>query len=152
MSKDHTKAALLWGHVVWYFGRQGDRARRLFPARLLGVSFVPGPTALPAKSEGNQMTLSAISRYRGGAIDEVEPLAQTLKAIYLKYGVSYRLSRFQDGPNQGDWLVIVTYADATAYEKAQSLFAEDAELQQVFIKIAKFATRISREMVVDLAL
>ena len=98
------------------------------------------------------MTLSAISRYRGGAIDEVGPLAQTLKAIYLKYGVGYRLSCFQSGPNEGDWLVIVTYADATAYEKAQALFSEDAELQQVFIKIAKFATRISREMVVDLAL
>jgi hypothetical protein len=38
------------------------------------------------------MTLSAISHYRGGAIDELLPLAQTLKAIYLKYGVSYRLS------------------------------------------------------------
>ena len=46
------------------------------------------------------MTLSAISHYRGGAIDEVAPLAQTLKAIYLKYGVGYRLSRFQTGPNE----------------------------------------------------
>jgi hypothetical protein len=97
------------------------------------------------------MTLSAISHYRGGAIDEVAPLAQTLKAIYLKYGVGYRLSRFQTGPNEGDWLVVVTYADATAYEKAQALFAQDPELQQVFIEIAKFAERISREMVVDLA-
>jgi len=41
------------------------------------------------------MTLSAISHYRGGALDEVAPLAQTLKAIYLKYGVGYRLSRFK---------------------------------------------------------
>jgi hypothetical protein len=32
------------------------------------------------------MTLSAISHYRGGTIDEVAPLAQTLKAIYFKYG------------------------------------------------------------------
>ena len=50
------------------------------------------------------------------------PLAQSLKAIYLKYGVGYRLSRFQTGPNEGDWFVIVTYADETAYEKAQALF------------------------------
>ncbi|MBV9202323.1 MAG: hypothetical protein JOY83_21840 [Alphaproteobacteria bacterium] len=98
------------------------------------------------------MTLSAISRYRGGAIDEVAPLARTLKGIYLKYGVGYRLSRFQTGPNEGEWLVIVTYADATAYEKAQALLAQDLECQQVFIEIAKFAKRISREMVVDLDL
>jgi hypothetical protein len=117
---------------------------------LFGVGFVPEPMALQVGR--NQMTLSAISHYRGGAIDEVAPLAQTLKAIYLKHGVGYRLSRFQTGPNEGDWLVVVTYADATAYEKARALFAQDPELQQVFIEIAKFAKRISREMVVDLAL
>jgi hypothetical protein len=79
------------------------------------------------------MTISAISHYRGGAIDEVAPLAQTLKAIYLKYGVGYRLSRVYTGPNEGNWISIATYADATAYEKTQALFSEDPELQQVFI-------------------
>jgi hypothetical protein len=99
---------------------------------LFGVGFVPEPMALQIGR--NQVTLSAISHYRGGAIDEVAPLAQTLKAIYLKHGVGYRLSRFQTGPNEGDWLVVVTYADAAAYEKAQALFAQDPQLQQVFIK------------------
>jgi hypothetical protein len=32
------------------------------------------------------MTLSAISHYRGGAIDEVAPLAQTLKASISNTG------------------------------------------------------------------
>jgi hypothetical protein len=98
------------------------------------------------------MTLSAISHYRGGTLDKVTPLARTLKAIYLKYGVCYRLSRFQTGPNEGDWLVIITYPDVTAYEKAQALLAQDLECQQVFVEIAKFAKRISREMVIDLDL
>ena len=98
------------------------------------------------------MTLSAISHYRGGAIDAVVPLAQSLKAIYLKYGVGYRLSRFQTGPNEGDWFVIVTYADETAYEKAQAIFSQDTELQRVFVEIANFAKRISRERVIDLDL
>src|SRR5215472_15602232 len=71
------------------------------------------------------MTLSAISHYRGGTVDEVTPLARTLKAIYLKYGVGYRLSRFQTGANEGDWLAVVTYADATACEKVQALFSQD---------------------------
>jgi hypothetical protein len=98
------------------------------------------------------MTLSAISHYRGGTNDEVVPLAKTLKAIYLKYGVGYRLSRFQTGPNEGDWLVTVTYADAAAYEKAHALFEGDSELQQVFVAISRFAKRISREVVMDLDL
>jgi hypothetical protein len=98
------------------------------------------------------MTVSGISHYRGGTIDELTPLAKKLKAIYLKHGVDYRLSRFQTGPNVGDWFVVVRYADQTAYEKAQTAIAQDVECQQTFMEIAKFAKRISREMVLDLDL
>jgi hypothetical protein len=98
------------------------------------------------------MTVSGISHYRGGTIDEVAPLAKKLKAIYLKHGVAYRLSRFQTGPNAGDWFVAVQHADQTAHEKAQAAIAQDPECQQTFAEIAKFAKRISREMVIDLDL
>jgi hypothetical protein len=98
------------------------------------------------------MTLSAISHYRGGSIDEVAPLAKSLKAIYLKYGIVYRLSRFRTGPNTGDWFVVVQYADTTAYENAQVTLAHDPECQQIFTEIAKIAKRISRELVIDLDL
>ena len=98
------------------------------------------------------MTLSAISHYRGGTIDVVAPVAKKLKAAYLKDGITYRLSRFETGPNVGDWLVVVQYADQAAYEKAQASIAQDAECQQAFVDISKFATRISREIVMDLDL
>ena len=98
------------------------------------------------------MTLSAISYYRGGTADDVLPWARTLKAIYLKYGVGYRLGRVQTGANEGDWCVIVTYADATAHETAQARFARDHDIQRAFTAIAKFAKRISREMVIDVDL
>src|SRR6476620_578104 len=98
------------------------------------------------------MTVSGLSHDRGCTIDEVAPLAKKLKAIYLKHGVAYRLSRFQAGPNVGDWFVVMQYADQTAYEKAQEAIAQDTECQQIFVEIAKFAKRISREMVIDLDL
>jgi len=98
------------------------------------------------------MTVSAISHYRGGTIDEVVPLAKTLKAVYLKYGIVYRLSRFQTGPNVGDWFVVVQYADQTAYEKAQAAIVQDPECQQAFAEIAKIAKRIDRQLVIDLDL
>jgi hypothetical protein len=85
-------------------------------------------------------------------MEEVAPLARSLKDIYQKYGVGYRLSRFLTGPNEGDWFVVVTYADAVAHEKAEALFPHDEELQQVFIEISKFAKRVSREMIMDLDL
>ena len=61
------------------------------------------------------MTMSAISHYRGGTIDVVAPVAKKLKAAYLKHGIIYRLSRFETGPNRGDWLVVVQY-DQAAHE------------------------------------
>jgi hypothetical protein len=98
------------------------------------------------------MTISAISHYRGGTTDEVLPLAGRLKSLYLKYGVGYRLSRFQNGPNKGDWLVVVTYADGAAYEGAQGRFSQDPEIQLVFLDIARVVKRISREVVADIDL
>jgi hypothetical protein len=98
------------------------------------------------------MTISAVSHYRGGSIDVVTPIAKALKAAYLKHGVAYRLSRFETGPNVGDWLVIVTCADQAAYERATVAIAQDPECQQAFFEIAKFAKRVSREIVIDLDL
>lgn len=98
------------------------------------------------------MTISAISRYRGGTIDDVTPVARRLKAAYLRQGIVYRLSRFLTGPDAGDWLVIVQYADEVAYERAQAAIGQDPECQQAFAEIATFAKRISREMIADLDL
>ena len=98
------------------------------------------------------MTVSAISHYRGGAIDEVVPIARKLKAAYAKYGVAYRLSCFQTGPNAGDWFVVVQYVDEASYEKALASIAQDTECQDAFAEIAKFAKRISRELVLDIDL
>jgi hypothetical protein len=83
-------------------------------------------------------TMSAISHYRGGTIDVVAPVAKKLKAAYLKHGIVYRLSRFETGPNRGDWLVVVQY-DQAAHETLQAAIAQDAECQQAFAEIAKFA-------------
>ena len=42
--------------------------------------------------------------------------------------------------------------DQTAHEKLQAAIAQDPKCQQAFAEIAKFAKRISREMVIDLDL
>ena len=98
------------------------------------------------------MTVSAVSRYRGGTIDVVTPLARRMQAADARHGVLYRLSRFHAGANAGDWLTIVQYADWTAYEAAQQAFAGDAEYQQTSTEIAGIARRISRELVDDIDL
>ena len=98
------------------------------------------------------MTVSGVSFYRGGSIESVVPVARKLKAAYFKHGIAYRLSRVDTGPNAGDWLVIVTYADQQAYDKALAAIATDPECQQAFHEIATFAKRVSRELVIDIDL
>jgi hypothetical protein len=107
---------------------------------------------LPAAArETEAMTISAVSHYRGGTIEQVTPVAKKLKAAYLKHGIVYRLSRFETGPNAGDWLVIVTY-DQMADDRLQAAIAQDPDCQQAFAEIATFAKRVSRELVADLDL
>ena len=98
------------------------------------------------------MPVSAVSRYRGGTVEDVTPLAKTMKAVLLKHGVAYRLSRFQTGQNVGEWMVVVQYADWMAYAKAQDGFAQDPDHKKAVIEISKVVTLISRELVVDLDL
>jgi hypothetical protein len=73
------------------------------------------------------MPVSAVSRYRGGTVEDVTHLAKTMKAVLLKHGVAYRLSRFQTGQNVGEWIVVVQYADWMTYAKAQDSFAQDPD-------------------------
>ena len=77
------------------------------------------------------MTVSAVSHYSGGTIGEVVPIAKRLKAAYLKHGIVYRLSRFETGPNAGDWLVVVQFADQTTYENLHTAIAQGRETQKI---------------------
>jgi hypothetical protein len=99
-----------------------------------------------------KMSIPAISQYRGGAIDDVISLAARMRAMLLNHGVDYRLGRVEAGPNADDWLTIVRYPDRATYGKAQVSFAQDPDYQQTVTEIEKFATRISRELVIDLDL
>jgi hypothetical protein len=126
-------------------------------ATLFCVSVAPGEllailTRALRRPKEARMTVSAVSHYRGGTIEQVTPVAKKLKAAYLKHGIVYRLSRFETGPNAGDWFVIVTFADQVAYDKAHAAITQDSECQQAFAEIATFAKRVSRELVVDLDL
>jgi hypothetical protein len=98
------------------------------------------------------MPVSAVSRYRGGTVEDVTPLAKTMKAVLLKHGVAYRVSRFQTGQNVGEWMVVVQYADWLAYARAQDSFAQDPDHKKAVTEISKVVTLLSRELVVDLDL
>ena len=98
------------------------------------------------------MSVSAISFYRGGSVEDVTPIAKKMKAVLRKHGVSYQASRLQTGQDLGDWMVVVTYADDAAYTNALAAFACDPEHRQAVAEISRFVTLVRREMVVELEL
>ncbi len=98
------------------------------------------------------MPVSAISFYKGGTVEDVTPLASRMKAVLRKYGIDYQLSRLQTGQNVGEWLVVVRYADWTAFARAQDGFGDDPDHRQVITEISRHVTLMRRELAVDLDL
>jgi hypothetical protein len=52
------------------------------------------------------MPVSAIARYRSGTIESATPLARKLKAVLLKHGAAYWISRFETGQNVAECLIV----------------------------------------------
>ena len=98
------------------------------------------------------MTVSAVSFYRGGTVEDVTPLAKRMRAILLKYGITYQVSRVQTDQAVVEWMVVVQYADETAYAKALEDFSHDPEHRQVVTEISKIVALIRRDLVVELDL
>jgi hypothetical protein len=137
----------LSGAKIWNFAPQQPAPIPLWLAKAWGYLI-----QFPHPNSEVEMPVSAISFYRGGTIEDVTPLAKRMKAVLIKYGVAYQVSRFQTGQNVGEWMVVVQYSDWIAYAKAQDSFAHDPEHRQVVTEISKIVTLIRRELVVDLDL
>ena len=106
----------------------------------------------PYVRTGGNMTVSAVSFYRGGTVEDVTPLAKRMKAILFKYGITYQVSRVQTDQPIGEWMVVVQYANETAYAKALEDFSHDPDHRQVVRDISKIVTLIRRDLVVELDL
>ena len=98
------------------------------------------------------MPILAVSTYQGGSVEDVTPLARRMRAILLKYGVSYRAGCVQTAQDAGGWIVVVQYADWAAYAKALESFQHDPEHRQVVAELSKFVTLVRRELVVEVDL
>jgi hypothetical protein len=98
------------------------------------------------------MSISAISHHRGGTNDDVISLATRMRAVLLNYAWIIGWGALRQVQMLGGWLTIVRYPDRATYGKAQESFTQDPDYQQTVTEIARFATRSSRELVIDLDL
>ncbi len=98
------------------------------------------------------MSMSAVSLYRGGNEEAVAALSRRMKAILHRYGVGYTVARVQTDREDAEWMVVVQYANKTAYETALKAFGPDPEHKKVVAEIGKIVTLVRREITVDLEL
>ena len=75
-----------------------------------------------------------------------------MRAVLQKHNVAYHVSRVQSDDSVNEWMVVVRYADQTAYDKALGDFGHDAEHRQVVAEISNVVTFISRRLVEELDL
>ncbi len=85
-------------------------------------------------------------------MEDVTPLAKRMKAVLLKYGITYQVSRVQTDQTVGEWMVVVQYANETAYAKALEDFSHDPEHRQVVAEISNIVALSRRVLVVELDL
>lgn len=96
------------------------------------------------------MSVTSMSRYKGGTYEQIAPFAKRTKAIHEKYGAEMvRLSRIYTGPNVGEWLYVVRLADWAAFGKWQEALAKDTEFQDNLAKGASVTHLTGRVIVVD---
>jgi hypothetical protein len=98
------------------------------------------------------MTITAISRWKGGETGPMVETVRKLQSIAAKYGAEYQLGRIHTGLSVGDWLVVIRHADWASYGTCQAGLAADAEYQALLAQASGLAERIERDIVVGIDL
>lgn len=96
------------------------------------------------------MTITVVTRWTTPNVAESTKIAKKAKAVWMKHGaVDARLNQIHTGPNTGEWLFVVAFADWAAYAKATAAAAQDADhLKNVAANIKVGAKMHEREFLV----
>lgn len=98
------------------------------------------------------MTITAVTRWKGGEASAMADAARKARPILAKYGTECLLGRLHTGSAVGDWLFVTRYADWTAYAKCQDGMAADAEWQALLARVRGMAQQMDRDIVVGVDL
>jgi hypothetical protein len=78
------------------------------------------------------MAITILTRWKTPNVSASTEVAKRAKAMWKRHGaLDVRLSQIYTGPQTGQYIFVVVFADMVAYAKAQSNAATDNELQQL---------------------
>jgi hypothetical protein len=87
---------------------------------------------------GNNMTVSAVTRWTTPNVPASTEVAKRAKVMWMQHGaLDARLNQIFTGPNTGEWLYVVAFADMAAYAKASAAVMASVDMQKLLAEQAK---------------
>ena len=84
------------------------------------------------------MTVSVVTRWTTSNVPASTDVAKRSKAIWMKHGaLDVRLNQIFTGPNTGEWLYIVAFADMAAYARASAAVMGSEDMQKLMAEQVK---------------
>ena len=98
------------------------------------------------------MTVTVVTRWTTPNIPGSTEIAKRFKAAWAKLGaLDVRLSQIFTGPQTGQWLFVLIFADMAAYAKASAGATANADMQKLFAENVKIgAVMHEREILVGI--
>ena len=98
------------------------------------------------------MTVTIAIRWTAADLDVAADGARRAKVLYAKSGAEeFRVNQIYTGPNTGQWIFHITFADMTAYAKATALVRASDEMKAILEENAKVGNVMEeREILVGL--
>ena len=95
------------------------------------------------------MSVSQLTRFKGGKPADMAKAAKQAKAIWMKHGAEYVVfSRFHTGAWTGEWLFVVRCGDWATFGKAQDGVAKDPAFQKLLTHVLSMAEVTGRNITV----
>ena len=100
------------------------------------------------------MTITIVQRWTVTDIASATENSKRARAFWRRHGAQdLRLSQIFTGPNTGQYLTAMVFADMAAYAKGRASAASDPELQQIVAQTTKEGTEMQeREILVGIDL
>ena len=81
------------------------------------------------------MSVVVLTRYSGGAWEDISKVGKEAKRILEGHGASsWRIAQVHSGAYTGQWVAMVEFADWEAYGKAMQALLADSEYQKLIAK------------------
>ncbi|GEP56704.1 DUF6854 domain-containing protein [Reyranella soli] len=93
------------------------------------------------------MTVTVVTRWTTPDAAASTAIAKRSKALWMKNGaLDVRLNQIFTGPDTGNWLFIVVFADMAAYAKSFSTVSGSPDLQALLAENAKVGAVMHERM------